>query len=130
MKANKILVVDDNQVILTTLSMKLKSAGYEVVTAMDGPEAVGAAQKEEPDLILLDINFPPGFETTVDWDGFKIIQWLHRLERQGNTPIIVISGGETPKFKQQALDAGAVAYFQKPIDNDELLATIKKTLAT
>jgi len=129
MKPKKILIVDDNAVIIATLSMKLKSAGYEVVSAEDGPDAVGAAQKEQPDLILLDIHLPGGLVTSVDWDGFKILAWLNRLGGPTKLPVIVISGGEPEKFEEQALNAGAVAYFQKPIDNDELLAAIKQALS-
>jgi len=55
----KILVVDDNKVILKTISLKLQGAGFQIITALDGSEAVAAARKETPDLILLDINFPP-----------------------------------------------------------------------
>ena len=58
-KGKKILVVDDNEVILKTLSLKLGSAGYSVVTAIDGSAAVACARREKPDLILLDISFPP-----------------------------------------------------------------------
>ena len=58
----KILVVDDNEIILKTISLKLQGAGYQVITALDGSEAVAAARKETPDLILLDISFPPDVE--------------------------------------------------------------------
>jgi CheY-like chemotaxis protein len=130
MNGKKILVVDDNPVITKTLSMKLTSAGYQVVTAADGSEAVGAAQKERPNLILLDISFPPDTSPTgVEWDGFKIISWLRRIEAAKDTPVIVISGGEPEKYKDRSLATGAIAYFPKPIDNDELLDVIQKTLS-
>ena len=129
----KILVVDDNQIIVKTLSFKLKSAGYQVVTALDGSAAVSAVRKEKPDLILLDIGFPPdvafGFGGGVQWDGFLIIEWLRRMEEAKRTPIIIITGGDAAKFQERSLAAGAVAFFQKPIDHDTLLATIRKTLA-
>ena len=75
--ARKILVVDDNEIIIKTISLKLQGAGYQVITAMDGAEAVAAARKENPDLILLDISFPPDV-TSMQWDGFRIMDWLHR----------------------------------------------------
>jgi CheY-like chemotaxis protein len=129
MNRKKILVVDDNPVITTTLSMKLTSAGYQVITAADGSKAVGAAQKEKPDLILLDISFPPDTSPTgVEWDGFKIIQWLRRIEEAKDTPVIVISGGDPEKYKNRSLATGAIAFLQKPIDNNELLDLIQKTL--
>ena len=130
MNRKRILVVDDNEVILKTLSMKLQSAGYDVLQAMDGSGAVNAARTEKPDLIVLDISFPPDVAHGggVAWDGFRIIEWLHRIDEAKTIPIIVITGGEPAKYKERSLAAGAVAFFQKPIDNQELLATIQKTL--
>ena len=131
MKRKKVLIVDDNEVILKTLSMKLKAADYDVVTAADGSAAVGAVRQEKPDLILLDLSFPPDVAHGggVGWDGFRIIQWLRRIDEKQTTPIIIISGGEAEKYQSKALAEGAVAYFQKPVNNDELLAVIGKTLA-
>ncbi len=126
MNRKKILVVDDNEVILRTLSLKLK-AEYDVITAVDGAEAVSAARTKAPDLILLDIGFPPEV-SGVPWDGFRIIQWLKRLEEAKNIPVIIITGGDAAKYKDRALTEGAVAFFQKPVNNDELLATIRKIL--
>jgi CheY-like chemotaxis protein len=129
MNRKKILVVDDNPVITKTLSMKLESAGYQVIAATDGSEAVTAARKEKPDLILLDISFPePGVGGGVQWDGFKIIDWFRRLEEAKDVPVIVITAGAPEKYKSQSLSKGAIAFFQKPIDTKELLGVIEKTL--
>jgi CheY-like chemotaxis protein len=127
MNGKKILVVDDNPVITATLSMKLKSAGYEVATAVDGSEAVSSARKGKPDLIVLDISFPAEVGG-VQWDGFKIIDWLRRLDEAKDVPVIVITAGDTAKYKDRSLASGAVAFFQKPIDNEGLLNVIQKTL--
>ena len=81
----KILVVDDNEIILKTISLKLQGAGYQVITALDGSEAVAAARKETPDLILLDISFPPDVGG-VAWDGFRIMEWFHRLDNVQKNP--------------------------------------------
>ncbi len=128
MNRQKILIVDDNPVIVKTLSMKLASAGFEVVSSVDASEGIAAARKEKPNLILLDINFPE--DVGVAWDGFKIIAWLQRVDESQRAPIIVISGGDAAKFKDRSLQAGAIAYFQKPVDNDKLIALIKQTLST
>lgn len=127
MNRKKILIVDDNEVILRTLSLKLQANKFEVLTAADGSDAVAAVRTQKPDLILLDIGFPPEV-SGVPWDGFLIIQWLRRLEEAKDTPIIVITVGEAAKYKDRALAAGAMAFFQKPINNDELLSTIGKAL--
>jgi two-component system KDP operon response regulator KdpE len=127
MNRQKILLVDDDPVIVKALSMKLVPAGYEVFTAVDGTEAIAAARKQNPDLILLDINFPN--DVGVSWDGFQVIAWLQRVDESKGTPVIVISGGDPAKFKARAIQAGAIAYLQKPVNNDELLGLIKQALA-
>jgi CheY-like chemotaxis protein len=124
---HKILVVDDNEIILKTISLKLQGAGYKVVTALDGSEAVAAARKENPDLILLDITFPPDVGG-VEWDGFRIMEWFRRMEAIKKIPVIIITGAEDSKSKQRAVAGGAVAFFHKPIDHDDLLKVIRATL--
>jgi CheY-like chemotaxis protein len=125
--AKKILVVDDNEIVLKTVSLKLQGAGYQVVTAMDGAEAVAAARRETPDLVMLDISFPPDVGG-VEWDGFRIMEWFRRLEAVKKTPVIVITGGEDPTYKQRAVAGGALAFFSKPIDHDDLLKVIRSAL--
>jgi CheY-like chemotaxis protein len=130
MNRKKILVVDDSVVILKMMSLKLTANGYDVITAEDGGSAVSAARTESPDLILLDLSFPPDVAHGggVAWDGFLIMNWLKRLEESKRIPIVVISAGEPAKFKDRALAAGAVSYFHKPIDSDALLGVIREAL--
>ena len=130
MSPKKILVVDDNPVIIKTLSMKLKSNGYDVACAHDGAEASSAVRANKPDLILLDISFPPdaGNVGGVAWDGFLIIDWIRRIEGAQKIPIIIITGGDPKIYKERSMSAGVTAFFHKPINNDELLDVIQKTL--
>jgi len=130
MNRKKILLVDDDRVILKALSIKLKAKNYDVVTAVDGSEAVKYVRQEKPDLILLDVTFPPdvGSGGGVPWDGFRIVEWLKRLNGEVNTPIIVITGGDPAKYEERALSAGATAFFHKPIDNESLMTMIKNIL--
>lgn len=125
----KILVIDDNEIILKTTSMKLQSAGYQVFTALDGSEGVAAVRREKPDLVLLDITFPPDV-SGVSWDGFRIMDWLHRVDESNKIPIIIISGVVEEKNKQRAAASGAVAFFPKPVNYDEMLKVIRATLGT
>ena len=127
--ARKILVVDDDRVILKMLSTFLNANGYQVFTAADGPEAVSAVSKKKPDLILLDLLFPPDAMNVGGalQDGFFIIQWLRRMGEADGVPIIIISADHSEKDRQRALDAGAVAFFGKPIDRVALLAAIHAT---
>ena len=126
----KILIADDNVVILKTLSIKLKSKGYEVRTAMDGSTAVSCVRRERPDLIILDINFPPDVAHGggIPWDGFLILDWLRRMDEARNTPVIFITSGESAKFRERAQAMGAVAFFQKPVNHEELLHVIHDTV--
>jgi len=124
----KILVVDDNEIILKTTSMKLQSAGYQVFTALDGSEGVAAVRKIKPDLVLLDITFPPEV-SGMSWDGFRIMDWLHRVDETKKIPIIVISGVVEEKNRQRAIASGAVAFFPKPVNFDEMIQVIRETLS-
>ena len=126
----KILVVDDNLVIRKVVELKLKAGGYEVVTAKDGSAAVSSIHKEKPDLILLDILFPPDLtEGGMSWDGFAIMRWLRNMMSGANdVPVIIISGTDPAKYRDRCLAAGAAAYLHKPLDMDELVATVHKVL--
>ena len=130
MNRKKILVVDDSPIVLKALSMKLNANGYEVLTADDGAGAVSVARRELPDLILLDISFPPDVAHGggVPWDGFLIMGWLRRMEELKGIPIIIITGGDPVKFKDRAIAAGASNFFHKPIESDDLLTVIRQTL--
>lgn len=123
----KLLVVDDNEVIVKTISLKLQRAGFEVLTALDGTEAVAQVRKAKPDLIVLDIGFPPDLGG-VPWDGFRIMEWLRRVDESKKIPIIVITGGTGDKDKEKALAGGAVAFLQKPLNHDELIKLVQATL--
>ena len=129
-KRPKILVVDDDAIIVKTLSFKLKANNFDVCIAPDGAEAISTARNEKPDLILLDIVFPPdvGHGGGVAWDGFLIMGWLRRMDEAKNTPIIVITGGDPEKYEKRSLEAGAAAFFRKPLDHDELINVIRRTL--
>ena len=128
-RVKRILIVDDNPIILSTLSSALKSKGYDVVTAIDGPEAFAAVSQEKVDLILLDIYFPPDISMSGNtWDAFPIMHWLRRVGGPHGRyiPVIVMSGAEPAEIENRCLAAGAVGYFQKPVRIPELLGTIQE----
>jgi CheY-like chemotaxis protein len=124
-----ILVVDDNLVVLKAFEMKLKTLGFRVLTAADGSDAVALVHQESPDLIVLDLNFPPDvYSYGLQWDGFTIMQWLQRFQEAATIPVIIITGDDPEKFKDKALAAGAVAFFQKPINQEEFLLAVRRAL--
>jgi len=126
----KLLLVDDNKIVLKTTATKLQAAGYEVLTAEDGGSAIRQARQLKPDLILLDLNFPPdvGHGGGIPWDGFLILSWLRRSDGMAKVPVIVITGGDLDKYKNRWVEAGVRDIFLKPLDHDSLLATIRWTL--
>jgi CheY-like chemotaxis protein len=123
----KVLVVDDDAVVLKALELKLSKAGCDVITGQDGSQAVTTARKEQPDLIVLDVNFPP--DVALAWDGIGVMQWLQRLDSDNTPPAFIISGMANDQVRERALEAGAAAFFQKPVDCDALVSAINKTLA-
>lgn len=121
----KILVADDNKVILKAVKQVLESNGYQVVTAADGAAVVNIVDREIPDLILLDILFPPdAMDVGMHWDGFAIMRWLRNMSEARTVPVIIISGTEPGKYEALSVAAGAQAFLHKPLDMGELIATI------
>ena len=114
----RILVVDDEPNILATLAPLLRSRGYEVNTAMSGRAAIEAVERDNPDLIVLDLGLP-------DMDGVDVC----RLVRDGRaTPIVVLSARGAEGDKVRALDCGADDYVTKPFGTEELLARVRVAL--
>lgn len=120
--ARRILIVDDDEVVRQATAMKLKKHGYAVVTAADGPAAIQAARTERPDLILLDLDFPP--DVNVAWDGFSIMGWLRRLEYTKDIPVVIMTSTHGNGVYERARGAGAAGFFHKPLDFAPLLSFI------
>lgn len=117
------------------MALILKSGGYHVMGALDGSEAYNMIRQERPDIILLDIHFVRNTNNesavnVMDWDGFRIIEWLRRLGEADDIPIIIVSSVEPEQFRERCRDIGALAWFRKPVDRARLLAIVEKTMAT
>lgn len=125
----KILIVEDEEITLALTRKLLIEAGYEVVSTEDGGSAVSRAMAEKPDVILLDLGFPESdpFSGT-HFDGFTILDWMHRMMKEMPIPIIVITSQTGPEVRARALNAGAVAFFTKPADTRKLFAAIQIAL--
>jgi DNA-binding response OmpR family regulator len=121
MDGKKILIVDDDKDLLLGLNIRLKAAGYDVIPVSDALSAISKAQRERPDLIILDIGLPGG-------SGFLVMERLTSLMSVASIPVIVLTARDPHANRERALKAGAVAFLQKPVDNDELLNTVRKTL--
>jgi DNA-binding response OmpR family regulator len=121
MPETKILIIEDDADQLIGLKLRLQAYGYTVVHATDAVSAVRVARQELPDLILLDIGLPAG-------DGFVVMQRLHNLVDVAHVPIIIVSARDPEHHAERALNAGAYCYFQKPVDNRDLLDAIEDAL--
>lgn len=115
----KILVVDDEQSIVTLLEFNLKKAGFDVIKAADGPTAVKLAEQERPDLIVLDIMLP-------GMDGMEVCKKL-RMEKI-NTPILMLTAKDEEFDKILGLELGADDYMTKPFSPREVVARVKAIL--
>ncbi len=130
-RSRKILVVDGDPLILKTMSPKPKSHGYDAVTAMDASEAIAAVRDQESNLVILDLSFPQGIANggRGAWEGVQLMSWLRGLGKIGNIPLI-ITGGDPVEYKQRSLANGAMAFFLKPIDHDDLLPVVHRALVS
>lgn len=117
----KILIVDDDPDMRRGLNLRLRSNHYETAYATDGVSAMAMAQKEHPDLIILDIGLPAG-------DGYVVLDRLQENAALSAIPVIVLSARDPQYNKDRMLRAGAIAFFQKPADNAELMGAIRSVL--
>lgn len=116
-----ILIVEDDIDLAKGLSIRLEANGYSTIRAPDASSGIDKALKKHPDLILLDLGLP-------DDNGFVMIKKMQGRKSLSSIPVIVVTGRSPQVYKEPALIAGAKGYLQKPIDNDELLAAIRKAL--
>lgn len=105
----KILIADDDRVVVTYLSAGLRKLGFEVDVALDTMQAVMKAVRNAPDAIVLDIQMPGG-------TGITALERFSASTHTQTTPVIVITGSATPEVRDQALALGAVDCLQKPVD--------------
>lgn len=115
----KVLVVDDEQSIVTLLQYNLKQAGYEVITAMDGEEGRNLALTENPDLIILDLMLPK-------LDGIEVCKQLRQQKIM--TPILMLTAKDDELDKVIGLELGADDYMTKPFSPREVTARVKAIL--
>jgi DNA-binding response OmpR family regulator len=114
----KILVVDDEERLRMLLQSYLRQEGFEVVTAVNGREALFMARQEQPDLIILDLMMP-------EMDGFSFMN-AHNKER--NTPVIILTAKLDEQEKVLGLELGADDYVTKPFSLRELTARVRAVL--
>ncbi len=115
----QILLVDDDRLVLATVSAGLRDNGYEVVTAASGHEAIEQVTKEIPDLVMLDMRMP----------GLSGVETARRLKKQTPVPFLFLSAYGDEEVVRQAAEEGALGYLVKPMDVVNMIPTIEASLA-
>jgi two-component system KDP operon response regulator KdpE len=121
MPNKKILIVDDDPDVRLGLHVRLKANHYDTFFAGDALSSIVEARTHQPDLIILDLGLPAG-------DGFVVMERLKLLPSLAVIPVIVVSARDVRANKERALQAGAKAFLQKPANDVELLAVIRRVL--
>jgi DNA-binding response OmpR family regulator len=119
---SRVLVVDDEPNILLSLEFILEEEGFDVATATDGEEALEAARRFSPDIVLLDVAMPRR-------DGYEVCRLLKQAG--GNTPkVVMLTAKGQPLERRKGLEVGADAYVSKPFHAEELVRTMRSLLGT
>jgi len=112
-----ILVADDDKDLVMALSIRLRAAGYDVISAHDGDEAFELASKNKPDLIILDVRMPAG-------GGFTSIDRMKHSLNTRNIPVIFLTAFDDEDMREEGRKLGAVGFFRKPFDDTEFMEAI------
>jgi two-component system, chemotaxis family, chemotaxis protein CheY len=119
--ARKILAVDDSNSMRQMVIFTLKSAGYDVIDAADGQEALDIAKIQQFDLVLSDVNMPV-------MGGIQLIKELRKLSAFKFTPILMLTTESSREKKMEGKQAGATGWIVKPFNPEKLLGTVKRVL--
>ena len=115
----KILAVDDERHIVRLIQVNLERAGYQVMTAFDGPEALKKVEAEKPDLIVLDVMMPR-------MDGFEVLKRLKAKPETSEIPVIMLTAKAQDADVFRGWSSGVSAYLTKPFNPLELITFVKR----
>jgi twitching motility two-component system response regulator PilH len=116
-----ILIVDDSQTVREMVSEQLRRAGFSVVEAVDGEEAIAKIQESLPDLVVTDIVMPKK-------NGYELCRWLKSEQQTRNIPVVMCTSKGEEFDLYWGMKQGADAYITKPYHPPDLLAAVKKLL--
>lgn len=117
--ANTVLVVDDDPLTQRVLQHYLERAGYRMLSAANGREALKVARQQSPQLIILDVMMP-------DMDGWTVLKQIKKMESTREIPVILLSGNADLMASEEAQQSGATLLLVKPINPEQLLSAMKK----
>jgi len=118
-----VLIIEDEKLIIVSTQMVLEAAGFRVESAINGEDGISKAKSLSPDLILLDIMMP-------GIDGWETLSRLKEDPELKEIPVIIFTAREHSRGRQLAREMGAVDYFQKPFEPDELIEIVEEYLVT
>lgn len=118
----RILVVDDDPMIVRLLRLNFEMDGYDVVEASNGKEALGAVAEHKPDLVVCDVMMPV-------MDGLEVVERLRKDTKTASLPIVMLSAKAQEIDIQHGKGAGATEYVTKPFDPDDLLELVARLMA-
>lgn len=119
----RILIADDDPMIIRLLELKLGQLGHDMISAEDGVEALAAALERRPDLIILD-GMMPGL------DGIEVLRRLRRQEAGKAIPVIMLTARGQQHDIDDGLSLGAAEYLVKPVNPNELIASVARLLGS
>jgi len=117
----KILIVEDEPNLLKVLKIRVQSAGYEALTALDAYQGVQSAIANRPDLVILDLMMPAG-------GGYQSLKNIRTSLLTKDLPVVILTGARDEELKNRVLEAGVAAYLEKPYNPEEFLGTIRQIL--
>ena len=117
----RVLVVDDNFVNVKLLEALLKSASYEVATAMSGEAALEEVRQSRPDIMLLDVMMP-------GMDGYEVCRRIRESEKNSRLPVIMVTALDKPDDREMGLAAGADDFINKPLDDTLLFPAMRRAM--
>jgi CheY-like chemotaxis protein len=118
MSKGRILIVEDNMDTYELVNFILKRNGYETFLAVNGRDGVTAAQKQRPDLIIMDMSMP-------EMDGWTATGLIKRDEQTASIPLIALTAHALPADRQRAMNAGCNEYITKPMDLEDLVEAVQ-----
>lgn len=120
-KSKRVVLIDDSQSIRAAVSFMLRKRGFEVITGIDGKDALKHFNGGDIDLVITDLHMP-------NMDGIGLIKEVRNIEDYKRVPILVLTTESQVSIKLEAKKAGATGWIVKPFETEKLLATIRKVV--
>jgi CheY-like chemotaxis protein len=119
--AKKVMVVDDDDLVLIAIQELLTPLGFAVTALSNGPEALEKVSGTQFDLVILDVSMP-------EMTGFEVCQRIRQMSSYAETPILMLTARSGEEDRQRGMEAGANLYLPKPISPKRLIALVEEAL--